>query len=310
MSVLVLAEVQHQSISSGTLSAIHAALSFNLPVDVLVIGAQITELAAEVAKAQGLRKVLVADHSVYEHGLAENIAPCVVELSSGYSHIVAASSTTGKNIMPRVAALMDVMLISDVIKIINEDTFERPIYAGNAIATYQSKDKQKLLTIRPTAFEPHPLGNESAPLETINLVIETSNVRFIGSEIPELERPELISAKVVVSGGRGLQNKENFKMIERLADLLGAAIGASRAAVDAGFVPNDYQVGQTGKIVAPDLYIAVGISGAIQHLAGIKDAKIIVAINKDADAPIFQVADYGLVGDLFQVLPEIEKYLN
>lgn len=309
MSVLVIAEVQHRAITPGTYATISAALKLKGSCDVLLLGHNIQEHAQVIAKTKGVQKVLVADQPSYEHALAENVAPCIAELSASYQHVLAPSSTTGKNIMPRVAALRDVMLIADVTKIINETTFERPIYAGNAIATYQSKDSQVFLTVRPTAFEPQGSGEELAILEPIDLVFETNKVMYLKSEIPELERPELTSAKIVVSGGRGLQSKENFQMIERLADLLGAAIGASRAAVDAGFVPNDYQVGQTGKIVAPDLYVAVGISGAIQHLAGIKDSKIIVAINKDPDAPIFQVADYGLVGDLFAILPELEKQL-
>lgn len=310
MSVLVIIEIQHNQLNQASFHAIKAASMLGQPIEALVIGDQVETIAQQVAAYEGIQTVHVADKPNYKHHLAEAVAPVIAELSANYSHVIAASSTFSKNCMPRVAALKDVMLISDVTKIIDESTFERPIYAGNAIATVASRDDLKLITVRPTAFEAAASGSDFAVIKAIDLDFTAKGVDFVSAEIPELERPELTSAKVVISGGRGLQSKENFAMIEQLADKLGAAIGASRAAVDAGFVPNDYQVGQTGKIVAPDLYIAVGISGAIQHLAGMKDSKIIVAINKDPDAPIFQIADYGLVGDLFEVIPELQKQIS
>jgi electron transfer flavoprotein alpha subunit len=253
--------------------------------------------------------VLVADNAAYAHALAENVAALVVELSANYSHIMTATTTSGKNFMPRVAALLDVAQISDISGVVSEDTFERPIYAGNAIATVQSSDPIKVLTVRGTAFDPVAAEGGNASIEVVDIAAETGLTTWDRDEIVKLERPELTAASIIVSGGRGMQNGENFSLLESVADKLGAAMGASRAAVDAGFVPNDMQVGQTGKIVAPELYIAVGISGAIQHLAGMKDSKVIVAINKDEDAPIFQVADYGLVADLFKAVPELDSML-
>jgi len=311
MRVLVIAEYLHEHITQGTLVTLGAALQLSKATDVLIAGKDIAALAKNLSQYQGVAKVICVDKDCYSPFLAENGAPLIAELGEGYTHILAPASTFGKNLMPRVAALKDVAQISDVIGIESEDTFMRPIYAGNAIECVQSKDNLKVLTIRPTAFEAVSQVGEAAPIEAITtLAFSHDGVQFVSEETPELTRPELSSAKIVISGGRGLQSAENFKMIESVADKLHAAIGATRAAVDAGFVPNDYQVGQTGKIVAPDLYIAVGISGAIQHLAGMKDSKVIVAINKDEDAPIFQVADYGLVGDLFQILPDLENALG
>jgi electron transfer flavoprotein alpha subunit len=254
--------------------------------------------------------VLLADDVAYEHGLAENVAPLVVKLAEHYSQLLAAATTFGKNLMPRVAALLDVMQVSDISAVVSPDTFVRPIYAGNALATVQSKDPVKVITVRGTAFPPVEARGGSATIEPVETTGATGLSEFVGAELSKSERPELTSARVIVSGGRGMQSGENFHLLEKVADKLGAAVGASRAAVDAGFVPNDYQVGQTGKIVAPELYIAVGISGAIQHLAGMKDSKVIVAINKDEEAPIFQIADYGLVGDLFKILPELADELE
>lgn len=308
MSVLVFAEHDNQHLKSETHKLVHAASKLASDVVVLVAGSGCAEIASQAAKIAGVSKVLLADNAEFEHQLAENVAELVIELAADYSHIAAAATTTGKNFMPRVAAMLDVAQISDVIGIESEDTFVRPIYAGNAIATVQSGDAKKVLTVRASAFD---AADESGSAEVVALdVVKSSETSsFVGAELTESERPELTAAEVIISGGRGMQNGENFSLLEGIADKLGAAIGASRAAVDAGFVPNDMQVGQTGKIVAPQLYIAVGISGAIQHLAGMKDSKIIVAINKDEEAPIFQVADYGLVGDLFDVLPELESAL-
>ncbi|KRP21776.1 MAG: electron transfer flavoprotein subunit beta, partial [SAR92 bacterium BACL16 MAG-120322-bin99] len=263
-------------------------------------------VAAEAAKVGGIRKVLVADNAAYAHSLAENVAPLIAEVGAGYSHILATATTTAKNIMPRAAALMDVQAISEISAVISADTFKRPIYAGNVIATVQSSDAIKVLTVRGTAFDAASADGGSAAIEAVASAHDAGKSAFVGEEVAKSDRPELTAAKIVVSGGRGMGNGENFSLIYSLADKLGAGVGASRAAVDAGFVPNDMQVGQTGKIVAPDLYIAVGISGAIQHLAGMKDSKVIVAINKDEEAPIFSVADYGLVADLFSALPELE----
>ncbi len=310
MSVLIIGEILHDAVTAGTLSAITAARAIDDDVHVLILGAKLDAHAETLASVKGVKKVLKVEHSSFEHLLAENIAPVVIELSGQYSHMMSPSSTFSKNFMPRVAAMLDAMLISDVVEIIDDTTFKRPIYAGNAIATVQSSDAHILATIRATAFDAASESQAACTIDAISLVFEQDKVRFISASIPELARPDLTSARVVVSGGRGLKSKENFSMIESLADKLNAAIGASRAAVDAGFVPNDYQVGQTGKIVAPELYIAIGISGAIQHLAGMKDSKVIVAINKDVDAPIFQIADYGLVGDLFEILPELEEKLG
>ncbi len=271
---------------------------------VLVAGFNARTAAEAAARIAGVAKVLLAEAPANEHALAEAVAPLLVSLALGYSHIIAPSTTSGRNILPRAAALLDVQQVSDVLSIVSPDTFTRPIYAGNAIATVQSSDALKLLTIRTTAFDPAPEGG-SAAIESISGPVGDNVPVFVGQELSVSARPELTAARVVVSGGRGMQSGENFVLLERIADILGGAVGASRAAVDAGFVPNDYQVGQTGKVVAPELYIAVGISGAIQHLAGMKDSKVIVAINKDPEAPIFQVADYGLTGDLFHVLPEL-----
>jgi electron transfer flavoprotein alpha subunit len=278
-------------------------------VHLLVAGKDCAGAAEGASKLQGIVKVLLADDATYDHMLAEEIAALLVKLAPAYSHVLAPATTNGKNIMPRVAALLDVAPISDISGVVSPDTFVRPIYAGNALATVQSKDKIKIVTVRGTAFPADATEGGGAPIEKVDATAAAGLSRFVGAELSKSERPELTSAKIVVSGGRGMQNGENFKLLESLADKLGAAVGASRAAVDAGFVPNDYQVGQTGKIVAPDLYIAVGISGAIQHLAGMKDSKVIVAINKDEEAPIFQVADYGLVGDLFKIVPELDAEL-
>ncbi|NCP64183.1 MAG: electron transfer flavoprotein subunit alpha/FixB family protein [Paraglaciecola sp.] len=308
MAVLVYAEHDNYELKSETLKLIHAASLIDQEIDVLVAGEQCAGVAEQAAKISGVKKVLVADSTHYAQQLAENIAELVAEVGATYSHILAAATTTGKNFLPRVAALLDVAQLSDVIAVISADTFKRPIYAGNAIATVQSADKIKVMTVRTSAFDAASTDN-SAPVNAIGTVKEANKSRFVSAELTESERPELTAASVVISGGRGMQNGDNFKLLEGIADKLGAAIGASRAAVDAGFVPNDMQVGQTGKIVAPQLYIAVGISGAIQHLAGMKDSKVIVAINKDEEAPIFQVADYGLVGDLFTILPVLEAAL-
>jgi electron transfer flavoprotein alpha subunit len=277
-------------------------------IHILVAGYNCEDVAQEAADIIGVGKILLANDAAYEHQLAENIADLVVSLGKQYSHILASATTTGKNFMPRVAALLDVAQISDIVKVESADTFARPIYAGNAIATVQSADTIKVITVRTASFDAAATGN-SASVEAVTLVICSTSSSFVSAELTVSERPELTAAEVIISGGRGMQNGENFKLLDGIADKLGAAMGASRAAVDAGFVPNDMQVGQTGKIVAPQLYIAVGISGAIQHLAGMKDSKVIVAINKDEEAPIFQVADYGLVGDLFDVLPELEAAL-
>jgi len=309
MGILVIAEHNNESVKAATLVTVAAAQEIGGDISVLVAGANCGAAADEAAKIAGVAKVLVADNAAYEHQLAENLAELVVEIGKDYSHILACTTTTGKNFLPRVAALLDVAQISDVSAVISDDTFQRPIYAGNAVATVQSSDAIKVMTIRGTAFDGVAAEGGSAAIEAIDLVTDAGLSRWERAEIAKLERPELTAAKVIISGGRGMQNGENFAMIESIADKLGAAIGASRAAVDAGFVPNDMQVGQTGKIVAPELYIAVGISGAIQHLAGMKDSKVIVAINKDADAPIFQISDYGLVADLFKALPELDKSL-
>jgi len=309
MSNLVVADHNNETINASTLVAIAAAKAIGGDIDVLVAGAGCTAAGEAASKIEGVNKVLVADNEVYGHQLAENLADLVVEISGGYSHIVSSTSTSGKNFMPRVAALLDVAQISDISGVVSEDTFERPIYAGNAIATVQCTDAIKVITVRGTAFDGVPAEGGSATIESIDVVKDAGLSSWQREEIVKLDRPELTAASIIISGGRGMQNGENFKLLESVADKLGAAIGASRAAVDAGFVPNDMQVGQTGKIVAPDLYIAVGISGAIQHLAGMKDSKVIVAINKDEDAPIFQVADYGLVADLFKAVPELDALL-
>ena len=309
MAVLVVAE-QGSPFKVATLHAVTAGVALGGELHVLVAGKDCAAVAEAAAKVAGVTKVLVADSAEYAHGLAENIAPLVVKLAPGYSHVVATATTFGKNFMPRVAALLDVQQISEVLAIKSADSFVRPIYAGNALATVQSADTIKVLTVRSTAFEAAAMTGGNAAIEAISAAGDAGLSRFVGQALSSSERPELASAKIVVSGGRGMQNGENFVLLEGIADLLGAAVGASRAAVDAGFVPNDYQVGQTGKVVAPDLYIAVGISGAIQHLAGMKDSKVIVAINKDEEAPIFSVADYGLVADLFKAVPELQAELN
>jgi len=310
MSILIVAEHDNASLKPATLNAVAAAGQLGGDIVVLVAGAGCADAAQAAAKVAGVAKVLCADAPEYGHDLAENLAPLIAKLAPGYSHVLAPATTFGKNVMPRAAALLDVQQISDISGIESPDTFIRPIYAGNAMATVQSADAIKVITVRTTAFDPAATEGGSAPVEAVESTGDTGLSSFLGQELTTSERPELTTAGIVISGGRGMQSGENFAMIERIADKLGAAVGASRAAVDAGYVPNDYQVGQTGKVVAPELYIAVGISGAIQHLAGMKDSKVIVAINKDEEAPIFQVADYGLVADLFQALPDLEKALG
>jgi electron transfer flavoprotein alpha subunit len=305
MSILVIAEHNNQNLKPDTLKAVKAATKIGGDIHLLVAGFNSATVAAEAATLQGVTKVLHADAAVYQHQLAENISLLVTDLAKDYQHVVASATTNGKNFLPRVAALLDVAQISDVIAVEGADTFVRPVYAGNAIATVKTTDAIKVLTVRSAAFDAVETGN-NAPVESLSYSKDAGLSAFVSEELTKSERPELTAAKVIISGGRGMQNGENFALLNGIADKLNAAIGASRAAVDAGFVPNDMQVGQTGKIVAPDLYIAVGISGAIQHLAGMKDSKVIVAINKDPEAPIFQVADYGLVGDLFAILPELE----
>ena len=313
MAVLVVAEHDNKSVKPATLHATAAAAEIGKAgtgdVHILVAGKDCRAAAEAAAKIAGVGKVLLADDAAYEHGLAENLAPLLVGLASQYSHLLAPATTQGKNLMPRVAALLDVMQISDISGVVSQDTFVRPIYAGNALATVQSKDNVKVITVRGTAFPPVEAEGGSAAVEAVSGTGSAGLSEFVRAELSKSERPELTSARVIISGGRGMQSGDNFHLLEAVADKLGAAVGASRAAVDAGFVPNDYQVGQTGKIVAPELYVAVGISGAIQHLAGMKDSKVIVAINKDEEAPIFQIADYGLVGDLFKVLPELNDEL-
>jgi len=309
MAALVIAEHDNHSLKDATDKTVGAALALGGPVHVLVAGKEARAAAEDAAKLSGVEKVLHADNAEYEGALAEPMAALIVPLMKNYDAVLAPATTTGKNILPRVAALLDVMQISDIIKIEAPDTFVRPIYAGNALETVKSRDAKKVITVRTTAFKPveHDGG---APIENIPSTDDPRLSRFVREDLAKSGRPELTSAKIIISGGRGMGSGENFKLLEHIADKLHAAVGASRAAVDAGFVPNDYQVGQTGKVVAPDLYIAVGISGAIQHLAGMKDSKVIVAINKDADAPIFQIATYGLVGDLFKILPELDDALT
>jgi electron transfer flavoprotein alpha subunit len=310
MSILVIAEHDNDTIKAATLVAVAAAQAIGGDIEILVAGASCSAAADAAAKIAGVTKVRVADNAAYAHGLAENVGDLIVAIGADYSHILAVSTTSGKNFMPRVAALLDVAQISDISLVVSPDTFERPIYAGNAIATVQSSDAIKVLTVRGTAYDAVSAEGGSASVEALDIVKDAGLSTWVKDEIAKMDRPELTAASVIISGGRGMQSEENFKMLESVADKLGAAIGASRAAVDAGFAPNDMQVGQTGKLVAPDLYIAVGISGAIQHLAGMKDSKVIVAINKDADAPIFQVADYGLVADLFNAVPEFDALLG
>ncbi|MCO7228263.1 FAD-binding protein [Halomonas sp. CnH100-B] len=308
MSILVLADLHEGQLAGATAHVVAAAQAIGGDIDVLVAGEGVQAAADAAAKLDGVNKVRVADNAVYAHQLAEPMGALLVELAGDYTHVLASASTTGKNVLPRLAALKDVSQLSDVIGVESADTFLRPIYAGNAIATVKSDDALKVITVRTTAFDAVGQGG-SAAVEAVAFAADNSQSSFVKEELAQSDRPELGGAKVVISGGRGMGNGENFKLLDGIADKLGAAIGASRAAVDAGFVPNDMQVGQTGKIVAPELYIAVGISGAIQHLAGMKDSKVIVAINKDDEAPIFQVADYGLVGDLFELLPELESKL-
>ena len=310
MSILVVADHDNASIKAPTLVTVAAAAAIGGDIEVLIAGSDCGAAAEAASKIVGVSKVLVADNAAYANAIAENLAALVAELGANYSHVMTATTTTGKNFMPRVAALLDVAQISDISGVVSEDTFERPIYAGNAIATVQSSDAIKVITVRGTAYDGAAAEGGSAAVENLDSAHDTGLTSWKGEEIAKLERPELTAASIIVSGGRGMQNGDNFALLESVADKLGAAIGASRAAVDAGFVPNDMQVGQTGKIVAPDLYIAVGISGAIQHLAGMKDSKVIVAINKDEDAPIFQVADYGLVADLFKAVPEFDSMLE
>ena len=309
MAILVIAQHTNVALGAATLNTVSAAKAIGGEIHVLVAGAGSAAVAEAAAKIDGVSKVLSADNAAFAHQLPENVAPLIAEVGKGYSHILASATTNGKNIMPRVAALLDVDQISEIIAVESADTFKRPIYAGNAIATVQSSAAIKVITVRGTGFDAAAAEGGSATVEAVAAGSDAGISAFVGEELAKSDRPELTAAKVVVSGGRGMQNGENFAMLNRVADKLGAAVGASRAAVDAGFVPNDMQVGQTGKIVAPDLYIAVGISGAIQHLAGMKDSKVIVAINKDEDAPIFQVADYGLVADLFDAIPELEAAL-
>jgi len=309
MSILVIADHDSASIKPVTLNVLAAAKAIGGDIDVLVAGEGCGAAAEAAAKAEGVAKVLVADNAAYGHSLAENLSLLVADLGKGYSHIITSAGTTGKDFLPRVAALLDVAQISDIIKVESADTFVRPIYAGNAVATVQSSDSIKVITVRGTGFDPVSAEGGSAAIEAIDNVQDAGISSFVGEEMAKSDRPELTAAKIIISGGRGMQNGDNFKILESVADKLGAGVGASRAAVDAGFVPNDMQVGQTGKIVAPDLYIAVGISGAIQHLAGMSGSKVIVAINKDEDAPIFSVADYGLVADLFEAVPELDAAL-
>lgn len=310
MSNLVIAEHNNETIKAATLVCVAAAKEIGGDIAVLVAGANCSAAADAAAKIEGVDKVLLADNAVYDHMIAENVAELIAEIGKDYSHILAPTTTAGKNYQPRAAALLDVAQISDISGVVSEDTFQRPIYAGSAVATVQSADPIKVLTVRGTAFDGVAAEGGSATIENVETVKDTGLAEWLRDEIAVQERPELTAAKVIISGGRGMKDAENFKMLESVADKLGAAVGASRAAVDAGYAPNDLQVGQTGKIVAPDLYIAVGISGAIQHLAGMKDSKVIVAINKDADAPIFQVADYGLVADLFKAVPELDELLG
>ena len=309
MSVLVIAEHNNQQLNPATLSALAAAVELASTIDLLVAGSGCQAVVEEAAKIACVAKIRVADNAACEHFLAENIAPLIADNAAGYSHILAAATTTAKNTLPRVAALLDVQAISDISAVISENTFKRPIYAGNLIATVQSNDPVRVITVRATAFDSVEASGGSAAIETIDSVNDMDISSFTSEQLAESDRPELTAANIVISGGRGMASGDNFDLLYRIADKLGAAVGASRAAVDAEFVPNDMQVGQTGKIVAPDLYIAVGISGAIQHLAGMKESKVIVAINKDEEAPIFSVADYGLVADLFTALPELESKL-
>ncbi|EPW8903510.1 FAD-binding protein [Pseudomonas aeruginosa] len=309
MTILVIAEHNDGALAGATLNTVAAAQKIGGEIHLLVAGQDVGAVAEAAAQVAGVAKVLLADNAAYAHQLPENIAPLVVSLAGGYSHVLAPATTNGKNYLPRVAAQLDVDQLSEIIEVVSADTFKRPIYAGNAIATVQSSAPVKVISVRGTGFDAASAQDGSASVEVVSSVFDSRSSAFVGEELAKSDRPELTAAKIVVSGGRGMGNGDNFKILYALADKFGAAVGASRAAVDAGFVPNDMQVGQTGKIVAPQLYIAVGISGAIQHLAGMKDSKVIVAINKDEEAPIFQVADYGLVGDLFEVVPQLQAAL-
>ena len=310
MKLLVLAEHNNKDLKSSTLSTINAASKIDENIDVLVVGSSCDNVTKKLKNVKNIKKVLVVDDLKYENPIAENISQIILSVSENYTHILAPASTFGKNIMPRVAVILDVAQISDIIKVENSDTFVRPIYAGNALATVQSTDSKKIITVRPTSFDTVSTEGGNAEIEKLDLEIENNNVEFVGREETKSDRPELGSARIVISGGRGLGSAENFSLLNEIADKLNAAIGASRAAVDAGYISNDSQVGQTGKVVVPDLYIAVGISGAIQHLAGMKESKIIVAINKDEEAPIFNVSDYGLQADLFEALPQLSAELD
>ncbi|HWG03437.1 MAG TPA: FAD-binding protein [Beijerinckiaceae bacterium] len=311
MAALLLADTNKGGLGDATPKVLAAARQFGMPIHVLVAGENVGDAAAAAARLDGVEKVLLADHALYAHQLAEPLASLLVELAALYSVIIGGATSVAKNVMPRVAALLDVMQISEIIKVVAPDTFERPIYAGNAIQTVRSSDAKKVVTVRTAAFQAIGEGGAAAPVEAVAAAADPGLSSFAGESLAKTDRPELTAARIVISGGRAMQNAENFKTyIEPVADKLGAAMGASRAAVDAGYAPNDWQVGQTGKVVAPDLYIAVGISGAIQHLAGMKDSKVIVAINKDEEAPIFQVADYGLVADLYKALPELNEELG
>ena len=310
MSVLLIAEHNNKELRPFTLNAITAASQIDVDLHVLLIGNNCEDVAKSLSEMKIVKKVLHAEAAYYENYLAENFAPVIVKIAENYSHIVSSANTFGKNLMPRIAALLDTSQVSDIIKVISSDTFLRPIYAGNAFATVKSTDTKKCITIRPTSFEPCETSGGSAPIEKVEAAEEFTSSKFIKREEVKSDRPELGTARVVISGGRGMQSGDNFKLINAIADKLNAAIGASRAAVDAGYISNEHQVGQTGKVVVPDLYIAVGISGAIQHLAGMKESKIIVAINKDGEAPIFSVADYGLEADLFEALPQFLEELN
>ena len=309
MSILVIAEHDNSSLKGATLNTVTAATGLNGNITLLIAGSNISSVIDEAKKVSGISNIISCDDELYKNFLAEDLSNLVVSISNSYSYILAPATTFGKNLLPRISAKLDVQQISDIISIESEDTFKRPIYAGSCIATVKSNDSIKLITVRSTAFDAAPMDNSNVSVESLDAVNALNISEFVSEEIAKSDRPELTAANIVISGGRGMQSGENFYLLDSIADKLGAAVGASRAAVDAGFVPNDYQVGQTGKIVAPDLYIAVGISGAIQHLAGMKDSKVIVAINKDEDAPIFQVADYGLVSDLFDALPELEAKL-
>jgi len=309
MSILVIAEHNNKEIKGATLSTIAAASKLGSDIDLLIVGDDISTIVEESKNIDSISKIVSCEDSLYAHNLAENLSKLVCTISSQYSYIMTSATTFGKNLLPRISAKLDVQQISDIISVESEDTFKRPIYAGSCIATVKSNDDVKVISVRATAFDPVQKNNSNVPVSTIDVAGSAGISEFVSEELAKSDRPELTAASIIISGGRGMQSGDNFHLLDSIADKLGAAVGASRAAVDAGFVPNDYQVGQTGKIVAPDLYIAVGISGAIQHLAGMKDSKVIVAINKDEDAPIFQVADYGLVSDLFTSLPELEAKL-